>query len=304
MSVVVTGALGAIGSQLVPELRKRGIPVTMVDLSHHHDPGYVRADVREYRQLERVFNSGIPYEYVFHLAAEFGRWNGEDYYENLWRTNVIGVKNILQLQKQYGFRLIFFSSSEVYGDWEGVMSEDVMDTEEIKQLNDYAMTKWVSEMQCLNAEAMYGTQIVRFRLFNIYGPGEYYTPYRSVNARFIYSALHKLPYTVYRGHHRTSTYVTDAVRTITNVMFNFKPGEVYNIGGGQYHDIETLSSLVLEHTNGDKKLVTYKDSEPFTTKNKMVDTTKAQRDLGHRCDVSLSEGIRRTVEWMRGVYDV
>lgn len=66
-------------------------------------------------------------DYVYHLAAEYGRWNGEDYYENLWTTNVIGTKNILRLQEKYRFRQIFFSSCEVYGDYDGIMTEDVMD---------------------------------------------------------------------------------------------------------------------------------------------------------------------------------
>ena len=51
-------------------------------------------------------------------AAEFGRWNGEDFYETLWRTNAVGTKNVIRLQERLKFRLIHFSSSEVYGDWQ------------------------------------------------------------------------------------------------------------------------------------------------------------------------------------------
>ena len=56
-----------------------------------------------------------------------------------------------------------------------------MDAHEIKQMNDYAMSKWVNEMQVRNSAIQYGTESVVVRLFNTYGPGEYYSPYRSVN---------------------------------------------------------------------------------------------------------------------------
>ncbi len=68
-----------------------------------------------------------PFDCVYHCAAEFGRWNGEDFYEQLWRTNAVGTKNIIRLQERLNFRLIHFSSSEVYGDWPELMVETVMD---------------------------------------------------------------------------------------------------------------------------------------------------------------------------------
>ena len=84
-------------------------------------------------------------------------------------------------------------SSEVYGDWPDVMVETVMDDYEIKQLNDYALSKWTNEIQIRNSGMQYGTESVIVRLFNTYGPGEYYSPYRSVHCRFLYCALHGLP---------------------------------------------------------------------------------------------------------------
>jgi len=299
--ILVTGALGTIGRNLVRELRIRGHEVWLLDLRHYHDDHYIRCDIHSYKQLERVFTTQ-KYDFVYHLAAEFGRWNGEDYYDTLWSTNVIGTKNIIRWQEKLGFRMIFTSSSEVYGDYDGVMSEDVMEKYEIKQLNDYAMTKWVNEMQTMNSASMFGTETVRVRLFNTYGPGEFYSPYRSVNCVFCYRLLQNLPIIVYHGHKRTSTYVSDTVNALANIVSNFKEGEVYNLGGGDYHDIETLAKYVLQSTGADRSLVNYKDSEPFTTKEKRIDNRKARRDLGFQVTVSLEDGVRRTVEWMRQVY--
>lgn len=312
--ILVTGGLGTVGSGLIPELRSRGHTVYSCDLGHEPDeivfsgagdvepPTYARADVAEFRQLERVFDAFGPVELVYHCAAEFGRWNGEDFFEDLWRTNVIGTKNLIRLQERLGFKLVHFSSSEVYGDWPELMVETVMDEYEIKQLNDYAMTKWVNEMQLRNSASLHGTETVVVRLFNTYGPGERYSPYRSVNSRFLYCALTGIPWTVYRGHERTSTYLADTVRTLANIADRFRPGESYNIGGEDLHTIEELSDIVLEITGADPSLVRFCDSEPLTTMKKRVDISKAVRDLDHQSRCGLAEGMRLTAEWLRRTY--
>jgi dTDP-glucose 4,6-dehydratase len=303
--ILVTGGLGFIGSNLVPELTTRGHEVWACDLYNAEGPNYTRCDVNKYRQLERLFDQH-DFEFVYHLAAEYGRWNGEDYYENLWMTNVIGTKNMIRLQEQKKFRLIFFSSAEVYGDWEGKMSEDVMDTIPIKQMNDYAMTKWVGEMQCLNSAAMFGTETVRVRPVNAYGPHEHYTPYRGVIPMLIYKALHNQPYTVYMGHKRIFDYVEDTCRTFANIVDNFKPGEVYNVGAKEEweHDIKYVSDLILKNLGKNDSRVTYKEAEPFTTKVKHMDFSKIRRDLQHNPRVPIEEGIPLAINWMKKAYNL
>ena len=69
-----------------------------------------------------------------------------------------------------------------------------------------------------------------------------------MNCRFLYCALHGLPWTVFRGHSRTSTYLADTVRTVANISENFRAGETYNIGGTDLHTIEELSEVVLKVT--------------------------------------------------------
>jgi dTDP-glucose 4,6-dehydratase len=301
MKILVTGGLGFVGRHLVKELRRRDYDVWLTGVYHHDDPKYLRCDVSEYRQMARVF-AQHTFDCVYHLAAEFGRWNGEDFYETLWKSNVIGTKHMIRLQEQERFRMVFFSSSEVYGDWNGVMSEEVMDAQEVKQLNDYAMTKWVGEMQILNSARAFGTETVRVRLFNLYGPGEPYSLYRSALCRFIYSALHRIPYTVYANHTRSWLFVDDAVFALANIAANFKAGEVYNIASAQDVSMKDLSDAILRLCGSDQELVTIKDEEGMTTHHKKVDSSKARRDLGLGVKVSLEDGLKRTVEWMRETY--
>ena len=168
---------------------------------------------------------------------------------------------MIRLQEKLGFRMISFSSAEVYGDYEGIMTEDVMENRPIKdtyQMNDYAISKWAGELMCMNS----ATRII--------------------------------------------DYVEDTANTFANIVDNFIPGEVYNVGSKQEWEmtIEEYSDLVLEAVGVDDSLVTYTPAEAFTTKVKTIDFSKAIRDLKHDPKVDPKEGIKRTVEWMRWYYRI
>lgn len=301
--ILVTGGRGFIGTNLSRELRSRGHEVWTCDVLQGEDPQHIKADTGVYQQMDALFRKH-KFDYVYHLAAEYGRWNGEDHYENLWRTNVVGTKNMLRLQEQHRFRMIFFSSAEVYGDYDELMSEDVMERVPIKQMNDYAISKWAGELQCLNHAAMFGTETVRVRPVGCYGPHEYYSSYRGVIPIFVYSALTSKPFTVYRGHKRIFDYVEDTCRTFANIVENFVPGEVYNVGGREEWviSIEELADIVLEATGARPDLAVYKGEEGFTTRVKIVDFSMARRDLKHDPQIDIREGVRRYVAWARNVY--
>jgi len=301
MNVLVTGGLGVVGRPLVQELRRRGHNVWVIDLFHHHDLQSMRCDIGEFRQLQEIFKVA-DFDYVYHLAAEFGRLNGEDFYERMWKTNVIGTKNLIKLQEQKKFRMIFSSSSEIYGDYHGLMTEDIPMKQPIRQLNDYAISKWVNEQQIMNSADRFGTETVRLRLFNSYGPGEYYSPYRSAVCIFIYRALYNMPYTVYTKHVRSITYIDDMVSAMANVVNNFKIGEVFNISGDHSATMKEISDLILSILGKDDSLVKYEDIERNNALNKTADNSKAKRDLGYKTTVRLEEGLKKTIEWLKGVY--
>jgi len=307
-TVLITGGSGFIGTNLGNELLKRGHEVISLDQYHTDRNNHIRADVRNYRQLEKIFVKD-KFDFVYHLAAEYGRWNGEDYYENLWSTNIIGTKHIIRLQEKYNFKMVFFSSAEVYGDFTGVMYEDVMINNPIKdtyQMNDYAISKWAGELMCMNSNKMFGTDTVRVRPVNCYGPHEHYTPYRGFIPKFIYHALFGMPYTVYLGHKRIIDYVEDSCRTWANIIDNFIPGEVYNVGGKPEWErsIKEYSDIILDSMGIDDSNVTYKESEPFTTNIKTIDCSKAIKDLNHDPTVPPEKGIKLTVDWMKKYYHI
>jgi dTDP-glucose 4,6-dehydratase len=154
----------------------------------------------------------------------------------------------------------------------------------------------------MNFEKRHNSPIVRLRFFNAYGPGEYYHAYRSVVCLFCYRALHDIPYTVFRNYKRVFMYIDDFTPTLANVVDNFTPGGVYNIGGTEFRGVEELSEIILERLKLDDRLVSYLPEDKHNIQNKRPDITRAAKVLGHNPTVVLEEGVARTLDWMRTVY--
>ena len=309
MKIIVTGHRGTLGVPLCDALREKGHAVYGIDKEHDSVGWSQRADVGELRQLDaalRFFESDAD-TVVYHLAAEFGRHNGEDFYEALWRTNAVGTKNVLTCQRRLGFKLIFASSSEIYG--EGPFDRELMDEEmplrsAPKHHNDYAMSKWVNEQQIRNAARSWGSRSMILRFFNAYGPGEHYHPYRSVIALFIYRGLHGLPYTVFRGYHRVFQYVGDFIRTLAHACEAFQTGDTINIGGREFRSVVDAHRIISEQLGLDpyRPEVSWEDEDGHNTVDKRPDIVKAEVFLRHDPSTTLPEGIANTIAWMRRTY--
>src|SRR5882724_4773536 len=163
--ILVTGSAGTLGTRLVTELRARGHEVTGADLRHW--PGEIRTDICEWRQVKKAFLSSRA-QICYHLAGEFGRINGDHYWEQLWRTNCIGTKNIIEACRHYHARLIFASSSEAYGDIAERVQDPLQELDLVDLVpsfyNEYALTKWTNEQQIKIAQRNHGLKatILRF----------------------------------------------------------------------------------------------------------------------------------------------
>lgn len=297
MRILVTGSLGVLGRPLVSELRARGHEVWGCDLSHDPDPQYIRADVAEHRQLQQAFMRSHP-DAVYHLAAEFGRLNGEAFTEQLWRTAMVGTRNVLEGCRQYGARLFFASSSEIYGDSKAeVFDEELPEREVIFHPNEYALSKWTNERQILSHQARHGTDVTRLRFFNSYGPGEYANSYRSVVALFCQKALKGIPLPVYRDYWRSFVYIDDFTPTLANVCEAELRHDVYNIGGSDFRSTEDLARIVLDAAGGGE--VELIDEDRHNVRVKRADITRASEDLGHDPQITLEEGVPLTLAWMK-----
>lgn len=324
MRILITGSEGVLGSTLKKELRKRGHNVFGCDLMHAADEQVQRADIAERRQLSRVFEMSRP-DLVYHFAAEFGRMNGQEYYEQLWKTNCIGTRNVIEECIKAKAKMVFASSSEAYGMADDYAPKDQdfqerwLDIYAPQFHNEYALTKYTNERQITMAARNEKLDACILRFFNAYGPGEPYSPYRSVVCLFTYRLLKGLPITIYRNYYRTHMFINDWCQGVANIsnedVFNqigynrnwqgsgntpYVP--VFNIGGEEYESVEALGDKIVKLIGGTKSEISYLDAEKANVVSKKPDNFLAKLWLGHNPTTTLNEGLPPTIEWIRQKY--
>ncbi len=303
--VFVTGALGAIGSCLVPYLRERKFNVISSDVFVRDYSDYVRADITSFEDLYRVFKKE-DIDTVIHMAGEVGRMVGEEHPQKMIYVNNIGTLNIVKLCMEHGCRLVYFSTSEVYGhlfDKGKPVKEDDLDRDGavFVTTNIYAMSKLFGEAIVRHYVENYGLNAVAIRPFMIYGPGEYPSKYRSAISNFIYSALMAEKITVHRGAVRAWCYISDFVYGVYLVMKHRFSGiyEAFNIGSDEYRTMEEVANMVAAECRADRsqiEVIEPPDRFLILSKKFSIDKLKS---LGYEPKISLREGIHRVTEWQR-----
>ena len=302
MKILITGASGFLGKHLSAELLKRGHDVCGVDVSHW--PEGKRCDVAEFRQIDDIFFNESP-DFCYHLAGEFGRQNGTEFYEQLYRSNIIGTQNVIECCRRWGTKLVFASSSEIYGFKHGDAPLSEFFTQSPVQMNEYALSKWTNEQQIEIARRRWGLKAVVLRFFNVYGPGERYSAYRSAVCQICWKLLHNEPVIAYGDYWRNFLYVTDWAVPVANVAerFDSLKDDVFNIGGPDYASIQNLvSSVEAALGEGFVGNITWGATDPAgVVQHKRPDITRQIEQLGYAPSVKLVEGIPLTLAWMKSL---
>jgi nucleoside-diphosphate-sugar epimerase len=303
--IFVTGALGFIGSYLVPYLREQGLEVVSSDVHVRDFDDYVRADITFFEDLYRIFEKE-DIDAVIHMAGEVGRMVGEEHPQKMLYVNNIGTLNLIKLCLDHKCRLIYFSTSEVYGrlfdKGKPVKEEDLEKEGSIfVTTNMYAMSKLFGESVVSHYVENYGLNAVAVRPFMVYGPGEYPSKYRSALINFVHSALKDQKLTVHEGAERAWCYVSDFIRGVFLVMKHPFSGkyEAFNIGSEEYHPMEEVARMVIEECAGDySQIRMVKPPSKFLSLGKRFSIDKA-KSIGYKPEVSLREGIHRVVDWQK-----
>jgi UDP-glucose 4-epimerase len=177
------------------------------------------------------------------------------------------------------------------------------ETDPIAPLSPYAASKLSGEMYCQAFTTVYGLETVRLRFFNIFGPRQdARSPYTGVIALFIAAMLDgKAPTVQGDGlQSRDFTYVANAVQAVVKAAdAPTASGKVYNIGNGA---TTTVLQLV-QHLNellGARLAPAHGPARAGDVRHSQADITQARRDLGYEPTVDFVEGLRRTVEFLRG----
>jgi nucleoside-diphosphate-sugar epimerase len=299
--ILVTGALGFIGRYLVPYLTKRGHEVVSSDIYVRDYNDYVRADITSFEDLYKVFKKE-NIDQVIHMAGEVGRLVGEEHPQKMLYVNNIGTLNLIKLCLEYNSKLVYFSTSEVYGKLFNenvrVREEDLEKGSVFTTTNIYAMSKLFGEAIVKHYVENYGLNCVTVRPFMVYGPGEYPSRYRSALINFVQNALKGDKLTVHRGAERAWCYVSDFVDGLYLVMQQPFSGkyEAFNIGSDEYHTMEEVARIVIDQCGGSyEQIEKIEPPRKFLSLSKQFSIEKIKR-LGYEPKIPLKKGVELVIE--------
>jgi UDP-glucose 4-epimerase len=233
---------------------------------------------------------------VFHLAAQPGvrkSWGSE--FEVYIENNVRATQMLCETMKGSGARLVYSSSSSVYGETAQLpMRED----HPTRPNSPYGVTKMAGESLCLLYAANHGLSVACLRYFTVYGPRQ--RPDMAFH-KFIKAMLSNDPIDVYGSGTQTRdfTFVSDAVSA--NIAAGEYAGneEVFNIGGGSCVTLNSVIDL-LGRLTGRGPDARFRERQAGDVMHTMADISRAARELGYAPKVGIEEGLAREVEWLDG----
>ena len=301
MNYLVTGGAGFIGRHLANQLVAAGHNVRVLDdLSAGEKEAldsrvlFTRGDVRDQPKLWTLLHD---IDVVFHLAAKVSLPQSILYPAEYNDVNIGGTVALMEAMRATGTRrIVLASSGTIYGD----QKRQPVDEQVPPDLRTpYAVSKLAAEHYIFTLGRHYGIQSVALRIFNAYGPGQALPPaYPPVVPQFLNRILRGGSVVVFGtgGQTRDYVYVSDVVDALVAAADREDiNGEVINIGSGVETSVEQLIARIEELT-GRSAHVLYNQEQSGGVRRLVADLEKAERLLDYRPQVSLQEGLERTLQ--------
>jgi UDP-glucuronate 4-epimerase len=295
---VVTGAAGFIGSHLSESLLAAGHEVVAIDcFTDHYDPEVKEENAAAFL-VERIDLSADLLDFdgadgVFHLAAQPGVRSFGDRFPLYLRNNVLASERVFEAAVRAGARVVFASSSSVYGDAERYPTpEDVAPA----PISPYGITKAAAEQLARAFARSFDLDVVVLRYFNAFGPRQ--RPDMAFT-RVATALAEGRPFELH-GDGRQSrgfTYIGDVV-SATEAAMAAGTG-TYNVGGGA--EASMLYAIgILERLAGTSLEIVHAPAVPGDQRRTSADTTRIRTELGWEPRVSFEDGLAAQWEWVSG----
>lgn len=311
MNILLTGAAGFIGSNLLGHLLEKGHFVIGVDnFNDFYNPKIKRLNIESYLTnenfhlakgditdqdfLEDVFSSwGI--DAIIHLAAWAGvttSFNKPFLYSNV---NVIGTVHLLEMAAKYKvFDFILASSSSVYANSKRTPFKENFEIAS-RPVSIYAATKKSDEVIAYTYSSYYGIKVSCLRFFNAYGPRQRPDMAAPTFLKKIYMGK---PLPLYQDPNtsRDYTYIDDICAGVISSLENRFDYEIFNLGNSKPVKLGELVSAI-EKVVGKKANIKRMPERRGEVEKTFADITKAKKMLGYDPKTTLEEGIRKTYKW-------
>ena len=303
--ILITGGAGFIGSHLTEELTLQGNQVVVLDNLLRGNKisketlkqiEFIKGDVTD---KDTVFKAAKGCDYIFHLAAILGVDIVADNPIETMDTEVMGMQNISQAAMVNKAKIIYASTSGIYGHnaIERSVTEDIM----VDPRTSYAMAKRYNEIYLAALFEEKGVEGIALRYFNVYGPRQ---DNRMVTPRFIEQAQNGQPLTVFGNGMQTRdfTFIDDTVKSTILAAEKVRGFQIFNIANEKEESILNLAKKIKE--------MTYSSSEI-----QMIDSPKKRYDyevgrrygcsdklfkfIGYKPNTSLEVGLEATLQYSR-----
>ncbi|MDQ0190826.1 NAD-dependent epimerase/dehydratase family protein [Alicyclobacillus cycloheptanicus] len=315
MNIVVTGGAGFIGSHLVEKLLDQGHRVTTVDdLSNGHarfledwmphpNHTFIEGTVTDRALVRRCLHNA---DLVFHLAAVLGVKNCVEDPLKVIEGNLDSTRIILEEAYQKSVKVVFASTSEVYGKNAELpfreTSDRVLGPTDVNRWC-YATVKALDEHLCF-AYSQKGLPVTIIRYFNAYGPRAISTAYGGVIPRFITAALRNEPLYVYGtgGQRRCFTYIDDVIRGTIAAIRPRANGLAFNLGSLFETTIRGLAETIVHLTRSTSPIVDVPYEQAYgkgyeDMPRRLPDLSRSEQILGYQPTTDLQSGLIKTIAW-------
>ena len=308
MKILVTGGAGFIGSNFIrhiltaitdirvinfDKLTYAGNPESLADVASDARYSLVRGDISDANSVEGVFQSGI--DAVVNFAAETHVDRSIEDASPFLRTNILGTQCLLEAARRARLpRFIHISTDEVYGS--APAGESFTEETHLDPRSPYAASKASADHFVSAYANTYGISAVVLRCTNNYGPFQFpekLIPLMIANAR----EDKQLPIYGDGMQERDWLFVEDYCRAIALALEHAKAGSIYNVSAGSPQPNLKIVRTILTHLGKPDSLIKYVKDRPGHDRRYALDSSKIQRELGWKPQVSLEDGMRRTIDW-------
>ena len=317
-SIIVTGGLGFIGSNLIKLLEKKNYYIINIDKINYssnvknipdniQNYKFYKEDINNRTAIKNIINKYNP-KIIYNLAAETHVDRSIDDPKNFINSNILGIYNLLEVIRSLKKKIKFIqiSTDEVYGDIENKKNSKELDA--YNPSSPYAASKASGDLLIKSYIRTYKIFAIITNCCNNYGPNQY--PEKLIPT-IIYNLIRKEKIPIYGSgkNIREWIYVEDHCKALIKIGQKGLIGENYNIGSGKTFNNIEIAKIIIKIFSEIKNKYQYKGKIKFVKDRPghdlkySLNSDKIKEELNWKCETNFNVGIKKTLEWYLGKFE-
>jgi dTDP-glucose 4,6-dehydratase len=317
-SIIITGGLGFIGSNLIKLLEKKNYYIINIDKINYssnvknipdniQNYKFYKEDINNRTAIKNIINKYNP-KIIYNLAAETHVDRSIDDPKNFINSNILGIYNLLEVIRSLKKKIKFIqiSTDEVYGDIENKKNSKELDA--YNPSSPYAASKASGDLLIKSYIRTYKIFAIITNCCNNYGPNQY--PEKLIPT-IIYNLIRREKIPIYGSgkNIREWIYVEDHCKALIKIGQKGLIGENYNIGSGKTFNNIEIAKIIIKIFSKIKNKYQYKGKIKFVKDRPghdlkySLNSDKIKEELNWKCETNFNVGIKKTIEWYLGKFE-